>query len=123
MSVSRRMAEVMNETRLNNSKLGRVIGISHTAIGNIREGNPVDVKASTVVNFLYYFKEISPDWLLFGEGEKTRTYAYGVLIDAGITQPLDPNVRDMIIALMKANEGLTKQNEAQREFILEYCKK
>ena len=67
-----RILEVFNYSKLSRMDFANKIGVSNAVMSHISSGRN---KASTdlVLTILKNFEDISPDWLLLGQGEMLRT--------------------------------------------------
>ena len=66
-----RIIQIMNQEGLNHAKFAEEIGIQRAAMSHITSGrnNP---SMDVVIKILERFKQINPDWLIFGTGNMTR---------------------------------------------------
>ncbi|MCL2245643.1 MAG: helix-turn-helix domain-containing protein [Lentimicrobiaceae bacterium] len=51
--------------------LGKTVGVSHNYFSNIKKNNS-SIGSEIIARILYYYRDLSADWLLLGEGEMTR---------------------------------------------------
>ena len=51
--------------------LGKKVGVSHNYFTNVRKNNS-SIGSEIIVRILYYYQNLSADWLLLGEGEMSR---------------------------------------------------
>lgn len=117
MSVSKRIGEILNETNLPSTKLGSMLGTSHTTIMRLKKGEGENVSTELLSNFVKKFPDISPDWILNGIGDKTRVNYSGKLIDKGIEKPLDPDISKLIVNMYDVNASLHEQLQTQADII------
>jgi transcriptional regulator with XRE-family HTH domain len=66
--ISKRIEKVKTEFRYSNQQLGKICGVSYTAIANIINGVTKDPSISLFVNITIKLG-VSIEWLLFGKGE------------------------------------------------------
>ena len=52
MSVSNRVGEVLNESELSGPKIASRLGVSHTTISNLKNGNPRSIGSDFLEAFL-----------------------------------------------------------------------
>ena len=70
-AVIHRIKDVMNRYELSISSLSKKIGIAQTTLNRQISGDGV-VSLATICSLLDYFKDVSAEWLLRGEGEMMK---------------------------------------------------
>lgn len=70
MSIGTRIKELRKKHSLNQTELGKIVGLSHGTLAGIESGNN-NATTETIIKLCEYFK-VSSDYLLFGiETEQT----------------------------------------------------
>jgi len=82
-SLAERFAEAMADSELNDSELAKLVGVSRSAVSQVRSGATKSLKGDSLVAYCRHLN-VLPDWLAKGRGPK-RTAKVGELFpkDAG----------------------------------------
>jgi len=71
IEIVRRIEEIQEMSKLDKKSFAEKLGISAATLSHLSSGrnNP---SLDLIISILETFKEVSPDWLLFGRGERNR---------------------------------------------------
>ncbi len=85
-NIHSRINLIINKLGLSKNAFGEIVGISSSQMTNITT-NEKDFGVSILLKIVSSYKNINPDWLLFGEGEMFRVGVVGekVLLSSGNT--------------------------------------
>lgn len=121
MSVNQRFKILLEHYKFNQNKLAVLLGVSATAIGNIVGGRENKPSYEIIVKLLETFNDLSPDWLLLGNGEMIRNSTNNKVCESSVKYgefcktPEKCNycmLKNETINILKANiEDLRKQIE------------
>ena len=119
MSVSKRIGIVLSETNLPSTKLGDLLNTSHSTVSRIKKGNAPNLSVNFLTPFIQIFPEISPYWLITGEGDKYlfENQHSEWFEEKGLKENLPKKFKDLIIELLSVNEALTEQLKVQSRIL------
>lgn len=117
MSVVKRVGKILKESSISPTKLASMLEISHTTVYDILDAKRSSVNSILLEKFMQAFPEVSPRWILTGQGAENEENISSVLIEKGIKKPLDPDIRDLILSLYEVNSGLFSQNQTQQRLL------
>ncbi len=112
MKPIRRVKKIISYLGISISAFEKSVGLSNNSIQTAIKRNS-NLKDETLNSILSKYTEVSPEWLLTGEGEMLKKGAVSVQENAEIGELKDKIIKlyERIEELSKKNEELAKQNK------------